>query len=78
MKTRNVLLLISLFVSCLCAQGQTTSEGYIIGVEKNAVYIDLNERQVAPGDRFEVYEEGGYMTHPVTGKQMMFQVKAPF
>ncbi len=70
MKTRNVLLLISLFVSCLCAQGQTTSEGYIIGVEKNAVYIDLNERQVAPGDRFEVYEEGGYMTHPVTGKRI--------
>ena len=70
MKAKSVWLLVAFLFVCLHGRGQNVTEGYIISIEKNAVYIDLNETQVAPGDRFDVYKIGGYMTHPVTGKHI--------
>ena len=70
MKAKSVWLLIAFLFVCLHGQGQNVTEGYIISIEKDAVCIDLNEKQVVPGDRFDVYKAGGYMTHPVSGKRI--------
>ena len=70
MKVKFVWLVILFTVSCLYGWGQNVAEGFIIGVEKDVVYIDLNETQISAGDYLEVYSTGGYMTHPVTGKRI--------
>lgn len=49
--------------------GQTT-KGCIISIEKGQVYIDLTNAQVNAGDKLNVCVDGGYMTHPVTGKRI--------
>ena len=70
MKAKSVWLLVALLLVCLYGRSQNATEGYIISIEKDAVYIDLNKTQVAPGDLFDAYRVGGYMTHPVTGKRI--------
>lgn len=67
MEAKKGWLLIAFFLVGLCLRGQDAAEGYVISIEKDKVYLDLGEAQTAPGERFEVYGGGGYMTHPVTG-----------
>ena len=70
MEAKKGWLLIAFFLVGLCLRGQDAAGGYVISIEKDKVYLDLGEAQTAPGERFEVYGGGGYMTHPVTGKQI--------
>ena len=68
MKERLFLSLL-LFISSVAMMGQTT-KGFIISIENGAVNVDLTSAQVKAGDRLEVIVNGGYMTHPVTGRRI--------
>lgn len=63
-----VLFLFSCMV-CVSAMGQET-KGCIINIEAADVYLDLTGAQVEVGDHVTVVAEGGYMTHPETGRKI--------
>lgn len=63
-----VLILFSCMV-CVPAMGQE-AKGCIINIEAADVYLDFTGAQVKVGDRVTVVAEGGYMTHPKTGRKI--------
>lgn len=65
-------LLFPLFLLFVVTSGwsQTVMEGYIINIENDLIYIDLNETQLIPGEKIDVYDKGEDMIHPVTGKRI--------
>ncbi len=63
-----VLFLCLFYVEETCSQ--TSSNGYIVSVEGNAVYVDLTTPKVKVGDELGVYIRSGYMTDPSTGRRI--------
>ena len=51
-------------------QAQDVTNGYVIAVEGEKVYIDLAAGKVQPGDKVTVYSKERYFVHPVTKKQL--------
>lgn len=49
---------------------QSSSNGYIINIEGNAVYVDLSAPNVKVGDVVGVYVRSGYATDPSTGRRV--------
>lgn len=71
MKSKNLFLFLFLLLSNIFyGWGQNILEGYIINIENGAIYIDLNETQLIPGEKIDVYTDGGYMVHPITKKKI--------
>ena len=46
-----------------------TAKNYVIQVEGESVYVDVTTAKI--GDRFSVFKEGEYFTHPVTKKKIL-------
>ena len=69
MKKYLLLLILISCAACIPSMGQER-KGCIINIEGADVYLDLTNAQVKAGDRVTVYKEGGYMTHPGTGKRI--------
>lgn len=69
MNTKYIISLFTMLFSCIYTIGQTT-QGYIINVENGQVYVDLTNAQVMPGDQLNIIINGGYMTHPITGRRV--------
>ena len=63
MKKKNIVLIISMLFACLGVSAQQKTEGYVILVEGDNVYVDFTEKDVTVGK-----EE--YMVHPVTGEKI--------
>lgn len=51
-------------------QGQNLVKSYVISVDDGKVYLDVTIPEVKTGDVFSIYEEAGYMVHPVTKKKI--------
>lgn len=50
--------------------GQGTKNGYVINIEKNSIYVDLCAPAVKNGVKLFIYNNGGYMIHPVTKQKI--------
>ena len=64
-----VLLIALLAMVCEISFAQS-SQGYIINIENDAVYVDLSSPNVKVGDLVGVYVRSGYATDPVTGRRV--------
>lgn len=69
MNVKSLLLLSFLVLFSSFTMGQTP-KGCIVSIEGEQVYVDLTNAQIKSGDKLNVYVQGGYMTHPVTGKKI--------
>jgi len=65
---KKLLLLGVLLFGVLYIHAQT--QGYILKIEDEKIYMDLHAPDVKVGDVVGVYTEGGYLVHPVTNKKI--------
>ena len=56
--------------ACLSVSAQQKTEGYVILVEGDKVYVDFTEKDVTVGSTLEVAGKEEYMIHPVTGEKI--------
>lgn len=70
MKKKNIVLIISMLFACLSVSAQQKTEGYVILVEGDKVYVDFTEKDVTVGSTLEVAGKEEYMIHPVTGEKI--------
>ena len=70
MKKKNIVLIISMLFACLGVLAQQKTEGYVILVEGDKVYVDFTEKDVTVGSMLEVAGKEEYMVHPVTGEKI--------
>lgn len=65
------LFLLCLFLLIVSSNiiGQSTTQGYIITIEGEQIFVDLQTPVVSIGNILSVFIDGGYMTHPVTKKK---------
>ncbi|RKE03156.1 CsgG/HfaB family protein [Marinifilum flexuosum] len=65
------LLFIVLILSVNFSFSQTTNNSsYILAIEGNQVYLDLNSSNCKIGCSLSVIKEGDYFTHPISGKKI--------
>lgn len=70
MKKKNIVLIISMLFACLGVSAQQKTEGYVILVEGDKVYVDFTKKDVTVGSMLEVAGKEEYMVHPVTGEKI--------
>ncbi len=61
------IFLLGIFSNIL---GQSSTQGYIIAIEGEHIFIDLKAPSVSVGNILSAFSDGGYMTHPVTKKKI--------
>lgn len=66
------ILFMFLFISMSDYVVSQQNPGYVIQVEGDNVYLDVNSKnsKIKPGDNLEVVKEGGYIIHPVTKEKI--------
>lgn len=66
------IFFISLFFLSILSNilGQSSTQGYIIAIENEHIFIDLKAPNVSVGNILSAFAYGGYMIHPVTKKKI--------
>lgn len=64
------LLCLFLLIASSNILGQSTVQGYIIAIEGEQIFVDLQTPVISIGNILSVFIDGGYMTHPITKKKI--------